>query len=329
MVLRPVAVTADPHHVATLGGRQLLTLVGELGHQLGRVQARLDTLGELDLFLGVEQRHLADLLEVGAHGIGRGGQLRVLARLAQRLGFLFVPDEVTGGLVLLGGLSDLVVVGGLVGLRGLGRGFLRGLGDTLGGVVVTVVGVVAVVGVVRIVGVLVDLDVLEVEVLVDLELLAGFGVQIVVGFDLRAGQVVDVRGFLAPACGRVTLCRGFLCGGALGCLLRRCRPVRRLGGGCLLGGGLGGGALHRLVGGRARLCRCHVQPFGREVLGARKGATEECRLCRCRRRSQLGMLCRSRGGRPPTTIVTTVCALAAPSGKFDVSACRKRGVTVR
>ena len=37
---------------------------------------------------------LADLLEVGADRVGRGGELGVLAGLPQRLGLLLVPDEV-------------------------------------------------------------------------------------------------------------------------------------------------------------------------------------------------------------------------------------------
>ena len=94
MVLGAVAVAADPRHVAALRGGQLLALLGQLGHQLGGVQAGLDPLGQLHFLLGIEQRHLADLLEVGAHRVGRGGELGVLAGLAQCLGFLFVPDEV-------------------------------------------------------------------------------------------------------------------------------------------------------------------------------------------------------------------------------------------
>ena len=132
MVLRAVAVAADPHHVAALGGGQLLALLGQLGHQLGGVQAGLDALGQLDLFLGVEQRDLADLLEVGAHRVGRCGQLGVLAGLSQRLGFLFVPDEVAGGLVLLAGLGDLVVLGRRYILGGFG-GRRLGFGDFLVG----------------------------------------------------------------------------------------------------------------------------------------------------------------------------------------------------
>ena len=70
-----------------------LGLLG-LAQPLGGVEAGLDPLGEVDLLLGVEQRDLADLLEVGADRVGRRGHLGVLARLPQRLGLLLVvPGE--------------------------------------------------------------------------------------------------------------------------------------------------------------------------------------------------------------------------------------------
>ena len=73
---------------------------------LGRVEAALDPLGQVDLLLGVEQRDLADLLEVGPDGVGRGGQLGVAPGLLERLGLLVVPLEV--GAVGLGvGLGRL------------------------------------------------------------------------------------------------------------------------------------------------------------------------------------------------------------------------------
>ena len=67
MVFRPIAVTTDPRHIATLLHRQLLTALGDLGHLLRGVQPRLDALGQFHFFLGVEEGDLADLLEVGAH----------------------------------------------------------------------------------------------------------------------------------------------------------------------------------------------------------------------------------------------------------------------
>ena len=73
-----------------------------LAHPLRRVEAGLDPLGELDLLLGVEQRHLADLLQVGPDRVGGRGELGVLAGLPQRLGLLFVPDEVAVLAALLG-----------------------------------------------------------------------------------------------------------------------------------------------------------------------------------------------------------------------------------
>ena len=61
MVLGPGAVVGDPLQVDPRVGGQAPAALGEL--LLGE-QARLDPLGQLDLLLGVEQRHLADLLQV-------------------------------------------------------------------------------------------------------------------------------------------------------------------------------------------------------------------------------------------------------------------------
>ena len=84
--------------------RQLLAgLARSWRSRSARVQPGLDPLGEVDLLLGVEQRHLADLLEVGADRVGRGGHLGVLAGLPQRLGLLLVPGELVG--LALGGLG--------------------------------------------------------------------------------------------------------------------------------------------------------------------------------------------------------------------------------
>ena len=99
MVLGPPAVFGDPLKVDALAGTQHPAAFGELviGEQPG-----LDPLGQLDLLPGVEQRHLADLLEVvldrvggsagGCHpGGGKalvviaGNQRLVLALLARRL----------------------------------------------------------------------------------------------------------------------------------------------------------------------------------------------------------------------------------------------------
>ena len=171
VVFRAVAVAADPRHVAALRGGQLLALLRDLGHQLRGVQPRLDALGELDLFLGIEQRDLADLLEIGTHRVGRSGELGVLAGLPQRLGLLFVPDEVSGCLVLLARFGDLVVVGWCGHHYG---GSLRsGLGAR-GGLVVA------------------DLEVLQREIgLVYLEVVAGLGFELVVALDLVCDVCVD------------------------------------------------------------------------------------------------------------------------------------------
>ena len=96
VVLGALAVADDP--VAGRGASaadELLAGLLDLAQPLGGVEAGLDPLGEVDLLLGVEQRDLADLLEVGADRVGRRGELGVLAGLPQRLGLLLVvPLEV-------------------------------------------------------------------------------------------------------------------------------------------------------------------------------------------------------------------------------------------
>ena len=68
-----------------------------LAHPLGGIQPGLDPLGQVDLLLGVEQRDLADLLEVGPDGVRGSGELGVLAGLLERLGLLLVvPGELLG-----------------------------------------------------------------------------------------------------------------------------------------------------------------------------------------------------------------------------------------
>src|SRR3954463_10438039 len=95
VVLGPLAVADDPVEVAAHLRGELLALLLDLAQPLGGVEPGLDPLGEVDLLLRVEQRHLADLLEVGADRVGRGGELGVLAGLPQGLGLLLVvPLEV-------------------------------------------------------------------------------------------------------------------------------------------------------------------------------------------------------------------------------------------
>src|SRR6266498_1028770 len=95
VVLRPLTVTHDPAQVAAELRVQLLRgLLLGLPYPLRRVEAGFDPLGELDLLLGVEQCHLADLLQVGTDRVRRRGELGVLAGLTQGLRLLLVPDEV-------------------------------------------------------------------------------------------------------------------------------------------------------------------------------------------------------------------------------------------
>ena len=206
MVLRAVTVAADPRHVAAILRRVLLAALGLLGHQLRGVETGLDPFGEFDLFLGVEQRDLADLLEVGAHRIGRSGEFGVLAGLPQRLGFLFVPDEVAGGLVLLARFGDLVVLGRRR------RRFLARFGCGFGVVVVRA----RAVGSFLCTRFLVDLEVFEFEIrLLYLEVIAGLGFEVVVALDLVGEVLVNDAGF-----GR---------GGLLGAATRGRRVVGGLG----------------------------------------------------------------------------------------------------
>ena len=108
VVLGPLAVPRDPHQVAVHVGAELLLALVRRAQPLAGVEPGLDPLGQLDLLLRVEQRNLADLLEIGPDGVGRRGQLGVAAGLLERLGLLVVPLEVVGLLrVGLGGRGHL------------------------------------------------------------------------------------------------------------------------------------------------------------------------------------------------------------------------------
>src|SRR6185312_1727899 len=178
-----------------------------------------------------EQRDLADLLQVRANRVSGGGEFGVLAGLAQRLGFVLVPDEIAGGFVLFGGLGDFVVLVGGGGLGG-GRGRCR---------------VVAGVGVARrglgdfALGRDVFLEVVEGEIAVDVEVFAGLSLEIGFVIEIFDGSVgIEGVGIRGPAFGRF--------GPA---------PRRRLGVGSLAGllggivgrGGLGLGGPRRCLGG--------------------------------------------------------------------------------
>ena len=97
MVLGPAAILGDPLQVAPDVVRHRPAAVGEL---LLREQAGLDPLGELDLLLGVEERDLADLLEVILDRVRRRSRDRHLGG-----GQVLVVVAVDEGLVLalLGG----------------------------------------------------------------------------------------------------------------------------------------------------------------------------------------------------------------------------------
>jgi hypothetical protein len=93
MVFGALAVADNPGQIPAQLRAELFGRVRGAVHPLGGIEPGLDALGELHLVLGVEQRDLADLLEIRPDRISRGGGLGVLAGLAQRLGFFLVPDN--------------------------------------------------------------------------------------------------------------------------------------------------------------------------------------------------------------------------------------------
>ena len=94
MVFGALAVADDRAQIPAQLRAKLLRRVLRLAQPLGGIQAGLDALGQLHLLLRVEQSHPADLFEIRADRVDRGGQFGVLAGLAQRLGFLLVPDRI-------------------------------------------------------------------------------------------------------------------------------------------------------------------------------------------------------------------------------------------
>jgi hypothetical protein len=79
---------------------------------LGGKHSRLDALGQLDFLLGAQQGDLADLVQIEADRVRRGGQLGVLAGLAQRLGLFLVPQDTLG---VLPGVRLLSILDALTG----------------------------------------------------------------------------------------------------------------------------------------------------------------------------------------------------------------------
>jgi hypothetical protein len=87
-----LAVADDPIQILVQLQGELVGRVLGTTQPLSGVEPGLDTLGDLNFLLGVEQGDFADLLEVGVYRVGRGSEVGVLAGLAQCLGFLLVPD---------------------------------------------------------------------------------------------------------------------------------------------------------------------------------------------------------------------------------------------
>src|SRR5674476_1276532 len=147
MVLRTTPVDGDPLVVLDVGrldrARVVEPLIGE--------QSGFDPLGELDLLLRVEERDLADLLEVVLDGIGRGARGHdLLLRLVGLLGvtvdsLLEIDGDVLELLfsveVVLGGRRYLGLRNSLLATRRRGNSFtshlarLRRAAGVLAGVV--------------------------------------------------------------------------------------------------------------------------------------------------------------------------------------------------
>ena len=90
MVLRLLAVLGEEVQLATLPAGHLVSLVLQL---VLSVQASLNTPGQVNLLLGVEQRNLANLLQVILHRIGgRAGDRHLLDRF---VGLIRVGDDET------------------------------------------------------------------------------------------------------------------------------------------------------------------------------------------------------------------------------------------
>ena len=79
VVFGAFAVADDPAQVPAQLRGELFGVVLYPVHPLGGVKAGLDLRGEPYLVLGVEQRDLADLLEIRPHGVGGQGELALFA----------------------------------------------------------------------------------------------------------------------------------------------------------------------------------------------------------------------------------------------------------
>src|SRR6476646_9937637 len=124
MVLGPAAVLGDDLQLAAEARVELLVGVD----LLLREQTGLDALGELDLLLGVEQRDLADLLEVVLDRVGSGAGGRYL--LSGRVLLVLVGQRERRVLLTLRRLGGLLLGSPGGGRIALGR---RALGSVGGG----------------------------------------------------------------------------------------------------------------------------------------------------------------------------------------------------
>ena len=116
MILRLPAISGNGSQIPLHRGRQLCLLIAiavgllHLLHAVVRIQARLDAFRQRHLLLRIEQRNLADLLEVGTHRIRRRGKLRILPSLPQRSRLVLIPHRGTIFIFLVHGWHGVVIV---------------------------------------------------------------------------------------------------------------------------------------------------------------------------------------------------------------------------
>src|SRR5581483_9986325 len=94
MLFGALAVTGDPGQIPAQLRAELLGKLRGAAYPLGGIKPGLDALGQLHLLLRVEQRDLADLLEIYAYRISRDAGFGVPAGLAQRRGLLRMPEKI-------------------------------------------------------------------------------------------------------------------------------------------------------------------------------------------------------------------------------------------
>ena len=188
MVLGPAPVGGDPLQVSPRVRAQRAAALAQL---LFGEQARLDPLGQLDFLLGVEQRHLADLLEIVLDRVGcrarhrnlSGGEVLVVVAVDERLVFVLFP----------GGLGRLAL---RVSWHRLPRALSRAGGRPILGVVTAIPG--STVGELLIGLVSLQLDDHIVGVIFDQLGQVGVDIKLDVGYEIRFHVQVDLDVYSIP-----------------------------------------------------------------------------------------------------------------------------------